>query len=475
MPRFLRICRPLLALWLLLQAFPGWALPGADVAYQINQRYQQTPSECFVASPVQECSGVLMRAAPTPGGDLFALSTEETAAGMARLDYVRRDIETTRLSDSVGFILAPRPEAVGNGKPYELLCGCPPPDASAPAPCNDCPGQPNTVGVSLWNPAAPQTIAVQAIFYDVNNGGQLATALEYQRQYFNSAGQWLPILRVAFGAQGTTAFGYDARDQLDIGYASADDINARYADTRSVCPGNRAAYFCDGVVIRVTGWGTTFHSWNPSPSSLNSNGVSFSYMRADARVDRLVSEVRDDAGMIVREFSAPAEHPLQMRCIYAEDTGTGPPDRCYRTYPQFCNAMNITTVSAFISHYSRYSHCAFDVDPQSFQLSIDVRPYIPPGTPYPWNEAIIALWPPDIPEKLPIEAFFYVGNDPSGVQYVQRDYMAMTGRFMPVVRVNLPPGNGPIFTYDPAVQSVSLGGAAALPPVPSAQSARTGQ
>ncbi|AJP55907.1 hypothetical protein UC34_00695 [Pandoraea vervacti] len=406
-----------------------------------------------------------MRVPPSVSGDFWALSPQESEAGVAHFDYVRRDIETSRLDSSVGFILADRPSAAGNGQPYELLCGCPPPGSIGGPPCDDCPGQLNRVGVSPWDTAAPEALAVQAIFYDVGNGGQLSTALEYQRGYYDRSKRWLPVLRVAFGPQGTTAFGYDERDQLDYGFTTVENLNTRYADTRHVCPDGRAGYACDGVVIRVTGWGTTFHSWNPSPGSVASNGVPFSYIRADAHVDRLYWHT-NDAGMILREFGAPTEHPSIMRCIYAEDTGTGARDRCYDDYPQLCNAMGITSIAAYIAHHKPYVHCAFDIDPASFQLSLDVRPRIPPGHPWPWNEAIVALWPQDVPLQIGIEAFFYMNGEVGGAQFVQRDYMAITGHFMPIVSVDLKAANGRIFTYDPAVQSFSLMPAEGLPPVP---------
>ncbi|VVD78498.1 hypothetical protein [Pandoraea anhela] len=459
MQRAFRVFPYLLAVWLLVHAFAAWALSGSDVAYLVNQRYQKTPAKCFVNSAVQECSGVLMRVPPTVDGDLFALTPAETASGSARVDYVRRDIETSRLGYSAGFILEDRPTAAGNGRPYDLLCGCPPPGSVGGPPCNDCPGQPNTVGIIPWNPATPGNVAAQAIFYDVGNGGQLSTALAYQRTYFNRTRQWLPILRVVFGPQGATVFGYDERDQLDYGYTTVSNLNARYADTRRVCPDGRSAYFCSGVIIRVTGWGQTFKSWNPSPGSVAAQGVPFSYVRADARVDRLYWHA-NDAGIIMNEFAVPVQRPMVMRCIYAQDAGTSVPDRCARL--QSCVAAGVNSVATFRAR----GLCRFGVDPEAFQLSIDVRPYLSPNYPYPWNEAILALWPQDVPLQIGIEAFFFIDNDMGGAQFVQRDYMTTTGRFMPIVRVNLTAGVGNVFQYDPAWQSFALAGPRALSPVP---------
>ncbi len=462
MPRTPRFLRYLLIGWLLFHALGAWALSGAEVAYIVNARYQKTPTKCFVGSPMQDCSGVLMRAPLAVDGDFWALTPAESAAGIAYFDYVRRDIETSHLSNTVGFILADRPTASGNDQPYDLLCGCPPPGAKGGPPCQDCPGQPNAAGVSLWDPTTPDKLAIQAIFYDIANGGQLTTALAYQRQYFVKTGQWLPILRVEFGPQGTTAFGFDERDQLDIGYATVADLNARFADTRSVCPGGQAAYYCNGVMLRTTGWGPGFHSWNPSPASVIGNGVSFSYIRADAHVYRLFWHT-DDAGIVMTEFSRPTQHPMVMRCMYERDAGTVAPDRCSRF--DFCKSIGITTLAAAIPYFKSNNRCRFDVDPDSFQLSIDIRSYIPVALNY-WNEAILAPWPQDVPLQIGIDAFFYMQNEVGGAQFVQRDYIATTGRFMPIVSVDLNAAGGRVFTYDPAVQSVSLSGAAALPPIP---------
>ncbi|WP_150624103.1 hypothetical protein [Pandoraea captiosa] len=451
--------------WLLAHTFPAWALSGADVAYLINQRYQSAPSKCFVNSPVQECSGVLMRVPPSVNGDFWALSPQESVAGVAHFDYVRRDIETSRLDNSVGFILADRPSAAGNGQPYELLCGCPPPGSIGGPPCNDCPGQTHQTGVTLWDTAAPEKLAAQAIFYDVGNAGQLATALEYQRAYFNRTQHWLPILRVMFGPQGTTAFGYDERDQLDYGYTTVANLNARYADTKKVCPGGRSGYYCSGVVIRTTGWGTSFKSWNPSPNSVESNGVSFSFIRADAHVRALYWKP-GDAGIIMNEFATPVERPMVMRCIYAQDAGTYLPDRCAQLAA--CKDVGVNSVETFVLYMRLHGPCRFDVDPEAFQLSLDVRPFFPGGGASRWNEAILALWPQDVPLQIGIEAFFFMYSDMPGAQFVQRDYMATTGRFMPVVKVDLTAMDGNVFRYDPEWQSFALYGPSTLPPVPMA-------
>lgn len=443
-------------LWLAFVSLPAHALSGTDVAYLVNQRYQATPDHCFADKSAYECSGVLMRTPPSgTTGDFWRLSSAETASGTARLTYVRRDIATIRLDDSAGFILADRPTAVGNGQSYDLVCGCPPPGAVLP-PCAACPGDPTGVGVSAWNAATPGALAVQAIFYDMGNGGQLAQALQYQKQYYDATRQWVPVLRVLFGANGATVFGFDVRDQLDEGYAVAQDLEARHADTAMTCPGNTPGYNCSGVLIRVSGYGATFHSWNPSPNSVSRNGVSFSYARADLKMTTVFST---GPGVIMRELQSPTAHPIDWRCSFPTNAGTSSrSDSCNTGSDRtLCDARGINTAADWKAKYGTSSNSACGLAPTvaQFGVLVDLRQTVNSGH----NEIIIAAWPQNIPEQIPLEAFFYSeADDKSGAQFIQKDYMATTGRFMPIVRVQLNQPAGQIFTYDPADQVGAMPG-----------------
>lgn len=446
----------------------AWALSGADVAWLVNQRYQQTPDHCFVDKTAYECSGVLMRTLPAgANGNFWQTSAAEKASGVARLDYVRRDIATSKLADTAGFIVKDRPTAIGNGdQPYDIVCGCPPPGTASP-PCAACPGDPASVGVSAWTPGQTDTIPIEAIFYDVGNGGQLSQALVYQQQFYDQTTRWLPILRVMFGANGTTAFGYDERDQLYAGDAVAADLNRRYADTASVCADGRPAYDCNGVLVRITGWGNGFHSWNPSPTAIAKKGVSFAYVRADSLITVLIPS-RNDAGMILRELGAPTQTPMAFRCIYPSDgrTDAAASDKCYRFFATFCAGRGITTVASWLNSYNQNNQCAFGPSADEFALSMAVRPHLPAAQIPQWNEVIIGVWPQDVPTQLPIEALFYVGTGTAGAQYIQQDYMATTGRFIPVVKIDLDAAPGRTFTYNAGEQSISPVGALSAPPEP---------
>ncbi len=52
---------------------------------------------------------------------------------------------------------------------------------------------------------------------------------------------------------------------------------------------NEPGVLCSGLVIRGTSsdLNRTYDSWNPSPTSVNSGGVSFSYLRKDSKFSRL--------------------------------------------------------------------------------------------------------------------------------------------------------------------------------------------
>ncbi|MGC7411666.1 hypothetical protein [Pandoraea pneumonica] len=297
------------------------------------------------------------------------------------------------------------------------------------------------------------------------NGGKLIEALTDQRQYFNATGVWVPILKAALSGGEATSFGFDERDQLYDGYAVAQHIAARYDDTSVACPDGRASFYCNGVVLRITGWGDKFHSWNPSQTSINALGVSFSYARADMLMTRLISG-RGDAGMIVREFAAPVQRPLTFRCIYPRDAGTGTPDRCLNGHNPTCASLGVTTPQGWITWFNQSLHCNFAPDAQSVDVSTKTRAYIPESNRF-WNEAIIGVWPQDVPEEIPFEAIFYVGDGLGGAQFVQRDYLQTTGRFMPLLHVDLTQSPGArAFTYNPTEQSFTLNGALDAPPPP---------
>lgn len=327
---------------------------------------------------------------------------------------------------------------------------------------------PNNVLVAAWDPAKPETIPVQAFFYDVSHGGQLIQAQRYQKQYFDATGAWVPILRMGFGPPQGAAYGFDETDQLDEGFRVADRLNARYADVSPTCPGGRPAFYCNGVIVRIAQASAAFHAWNASPSSVGRDGVSFSYLRADAGVTQLI-EARGGTGFIVRESGAPTGYPLTLRCEFPSDGWTAARfESCYSNQDhRFCDEKGVTTIAAWRTHYlasALATQCPFRPEAAAFQLSIEARQHFPNENAlrHAYNELIIRPWPDDIPLSLPLEAFISIDEGLPQARYLQQDYLGETGRFLPVIRVNTLAAVGKVFVYVPDDQIAAL--AAPVPP-----------
>lgn len=417
------------------------AVTGPEVAQLLNTRYRLTYSACVGETPVYYCSGVLARRsqnAPTEG--FWKLSSEAISTGAERFDYWRIDRAPVVADRTNGFVFTDAFTAIGLGKQLEAL----------PATSD------SEMLVKNWNDTAPAQVPLQALFYDLNAAGALREAQRDQRAYFQATGEWLPILRLRLDDAQQNPFGFNQSDQLYIGYQVAARLNARYADTSPTCQDGRAAFYCNGVIVRTTDQSTAFHSWNPSPGSVQGNGVSFSYLRADARVVKLYKP----QGFIAREEAAPSGNPMRLRCAFPFDGySSGAADIC-RPRSALCSELGITTAEAWAAHYAANVHasCAFDIDPQQFQLSITLRSNH--VDPHGWNELVIVPWPEDNPSQLPLEAFMHTtqsydpGDGLAGAQYDQKDFFDVTGRYVPIVRVTLDAAAGQVFVYDPLEQGV---------------------
>jgi hypothetical protein len=315
--------------------------------------------------------------------------------------------------------------------------------------------RPNLLQIKNWDAAAPKQMPIQALFYDVTQTGALLGAQRDQRDYFDATGDWLPILRMDLQQGSDGVFGFDQQDQLYIGYQVASRLNARYEHTSPTCQTGKSAYFCNGVLLRGSQASAAFHMWNPSPMSVGNGGVSFTYLRRDAGLTKPVYS----QGFLIRESFAPAANPLNVMCAYPFDGATSRPQDTCRIRGDLCDELGITTVQAWATRYASAprSSCAFNIDPAQFQLSIDVRPTAPNGDG--WNEVMIQTWPQDIPLKIPLEAFYYSlkahynANGLAQAQFAQRDYFQSTGRFLPIVLVDLEATADQVFRYNPADQN----------------------
>jgi hypothetical protein len=325
--------------------------------------------------------------------------------------------------------------------------------------------RPNKVQIKNWDPDAPGLLPVQGLYYDVTQPGALLGAQKDQRDYFIATGEWLPIMRMDLTQAPDAVFGFDLKEQVYSGYEVAARLNARYADTAMACRGNTAAYECNGVLIRTTDASPNFHAWNPSPGSIERNGVSFSYLRADVHLPRLAWAKNE--GLIMKELAFPTAYPLTLRCsfpfdgatFYRSDSCNGHSESPEKSKP--CDEQGISGVDAVITHFyaqpSRYHGCSLKGSQAEFAVSVEARSRLTAADQGVHNEVIIANWPQDIPAQLPLEAFFYVAaSGRPNAQFFQWDYFQQTGHFLPIVQVSWNTSSSSYrFDYDPADQWLS--------------------
>jgi len=320
--------------------------------------------------------------------------------------------------------------------------------------------------IAAWDPSKPSDIPIEALFYNVSFEKQLVNIQRRQRAYFKATAKWLPILRFQSGAR--LPFGFDETDQMDYGNQVVKRINTRFFDAKP-CSNGKADFWCTGVLIRVTGYGSGFHSWNPSPNSIALKGVSFSYVRYDLKTQ--LGWLKG-VGTIVKEGNSPTAYPLTVLCMYPTDGDTWDRvEKCGQSKTHTpnmsgsCRALGVTTVSVWSQRYATTSwpgqcfmgvtKAEFDktgqgIDQRDFQFSSDARLSLtfprPAGhTVEEWNEAVVDVWPQNIPDKLPLEAIFYTTGQLSGGRFVQNDYFMQTGRFIPLINAEMT--RSPPFMY----------------------------
>lgn len=250
----------------------------------------------------------------------------------------------------------------------------------------------------------------------------------------------------------------------------ADDLTKNYTSVVENCgSATRPAFLCSGITLRATNPSRDFHVWDPKPLSIQNGGMSFSYIRKDVRLKRLVHD--RTSGYIVYPSSLRPTGTVRANtlCSFPVDgwtddrKGIGACDahKDYLTSSGLCQGQGIYTAEAWLKHYesvsednsSRLKHqCGFDVSigqqktASVFNESLKAQNLVYKGGVSPkQNEIKLASWATDNsgnslnPESLPIQAFFY--TETSGLadaQYYQQDYYNVTKKLVPVVKINFP-------------------------------------
>jgi hypothetical protein len=252
-----------------------------------------------------------------------------------------------------------------------------------------------------------------------------------------------------------------SESEKDWGNTIAQQLNENYNNRASDCGSSqRPAFLCSGIMLRGTTPSDAYHSWNPSPSSQESGGVSFSYLRKDSKYKELAYDYVN--GFIFRPYDYESDDkihpeilcsfPLDGHSFSRDEKGCGQ----HIDFPEeskACQSQGVITTSQWKNHflkvyeqYRQQHQCGFNVSisaiqsADAFKVSIDVRDDIVIyGSFDIQNEIRLATWEQDIPNKLPIMAFFYTETKGlAGAQHDQLDFYNESGRIIPIIKMSLP-------------------------------------
>lgn len=240
----------------------------------------------------------------------------------------------------------------------------------------------------------------------------------------------------------------------DPGIRVVQELQARYDDTRPVCDDDSPAAYCNGVIIRAIRDLSSGEFWNPTQEGIDRDGVSASYLRKDVGGQTTAGP----AGFIMRTLGSPNAYPMRMRCVFPYNGFTS--DRikscASERFPLPCHLSGVIDIPTWQAHFAEhgpYWGCYFEPTAQWFQLSIEVRSHFPnPIDRLVWNEVVFAPWPKDIPEQLPIQALFFNRGGLEDARLMQDRFINATGKFIPVVRIELEQPDR-VFFYTPKDQT----------------------
>ncbi|NWB85690.1 hypothetical protein [Pseudomonas gingeri] len=283
------------------------------------------------------------------------------------------------------------------------------------------------------------------------------------------------------------------------GAETARQLTERYNDRAANCgSASLAAFLCSGIIFRATKAGS-YHAWDPSPPSQISGGVSFSYLRADSKYNKLAFGYNN--GFI---FYPPLRRPegkvnVQVLCLFPLDADTdNRPNKqgCdYNTNiadpssSRECQDQGITTAAQWQAHYlsvpaepRRRHQCGFNVRSglgtgavSAFNAGLQAMALNAAESFTVQNELRLATWSQGIGNTLPLEAFFYFGSGLATARHDQQDFYNETGGLVaPIILLTLPTtqsGNA-TFAYRAEDQAVLPGTPTKLKPkVPKAYNA----
>ncbi len=261
-----------------------------------------------------------------------------------------------------------------------------------------------------------------------------------------------------------------------LGGETVQRLIARYNDTRRDCGDAKSpAFLCSGILLRGTVASPKYHVWDPSPSSIATGGVSFSFLRKDAEFNQLAGNYTN--GFIFAPYrSVEGKITPKILCSFPVDAATDQRNEngcgVYRgnAASATCQRQGVRDAKGWSETYlkgkgyeMKYAQCGFDVTGDdaatAFYESLKAMEFAPSfAGNNPESEVRMELWPKGVPKELPIEAFFYVPGGLADAQHNQRDYYAQTNILLPIIRMTLPsvPSADSTFAFVPREQMMGL-------------------
>lgn len=263
------------------------------------------------------------------------------------------------------------------------------------------------------------------------------------------------------------------------------ELTRQYRNTTNDCRGqNKPSFLCSGVLLRGTQPSTDYHAWEPSPSSIESGGVSFSYFRADNKSKRIAMGYKNGFLVYPNNLRPKYTKPLDIYCYFPIDAdtfrrnnkGCGGHKFSYLKESAECNNQGIKTAKQWLNHYRktlffpRMHQCGFifsdapyttsfynNYASSTFNEAVKAR-NLETKSFYDPNEFRVKVWTNKDSKTLPIQAFFYVGDKLANAQYDQQDFHKVTGRVIPIVRIILPqkPNEQVRFIYNRQDQAMHI-------------------
>ncbi|MCW1243991.1 hypothetical protein OC610_06200 [Pseudomonas sp. SAICEU22] len=251
-----------------------------------------------------------------------------------------------------------------------------------------------------------------------------------------------------------------ASSTSQTGEATVRDLWSKYAVPASWCSSlEDPAFNCSGVLLRGTTASREFHAWNPAPSAYDRNGVSFSFLRQDAKFKGLAYGYNHGFIFHARYWAPPGKDPVVVRCIFPLDawtqdrTGDACGSRPNHLENRPCQEQGVNTAEQWLAHFRGAAgsvlgrQCGFKVHEalgtsgaEGFDAAVKAIALLGAQSFNTWSEVIVAPWEQDIGERLPLQAFFYLATPGglAGAKDDQKDFYEQTEIWVPVIRITLP-------------------------------------